>query len=154
MFVFHSFLINIFTYLFPIPSPHILLFQVCFFSDKNTAIPRHYFIWISSLSETNWIPSLAIVSFFFYFNLLILLLDYVMVSLPSFLSLFSSLNTLWYPQFPSTGTHTISPHSWTWRLNLVQLCVFAISHFPFSPLPFGVVNYFSVCMKPFGCCCT
>ena len=91
------------------------------------------FIWMTSLYGFYQTPSIAITICSLFFNLLILLLNFVTVLLSYLLIHFSSHITLWYPYLPFSSTGNISPYSRIWCLNLVW--VWLISLTPYYPHP-------------------
>ena len=75
----------------------------------------------------------------------------------SFLSIFDSLNKLWYSQFLFDGTGTIYPHYWNWHLKSFWEWLFPSDPFYVYPFPFGVVWSLSPCVAfhflVFSFCC-
>ena len=80
-------------------------------------------------------------------SILIFLLNFVTMSW-TYLPIFCSyLNTLWYTHFPSAGTGTLYPHSYTWLLKSVLVLLFILNPFSSLPFPFYVLCSLSICMK-------
>ena len=141
IFISRYFPLNTFNQLHPTQPPHILPCQVRIFDRYKyrctSACPYLdvWPVWVQQDPSHNRFPCSSSV------NLLFLLLIYVMVIWPSLPSRSGSFSMLSEPHFPSTSNESISPHSWTWFLKLVKVCLLFPLKKHFTPLPF-------YCMHP------
>ena len=121
-----------------LPPPHLLTRWISFLI--------HAFIELFNLSGSYCTTFPTIVDFSFYGFLIILFLNSVIFIWPYLQSNYSSLNTLWYPQFSSYGNRTIYPHSWTWLMKSILVFLFILYNF----ISFDYLFYFVVLVTVYG----
>ena len=116
--------------------------------DQNPTVPNHFTIWLYNFYGSNYAPYPTSVDFYLSMDILILSLNFVKVIWHSFRSLYSSLNTLWYPQLPPSGDVNISPHYCIWLPKPVLVCEFILCTFTLLPFTFDIAWDLPICMKP------